>query len=336
MRLKFRQILNSLVQHMKKLFTFSTILAVAAFGGICQAQTSGRVHTVVVPFGAGGSTDVTARIVAEKMAAVIKSPVIVDNKPGGGSRVAATATKNAAPDGTTMLLTVTATAAIVPFLYEKVNYSFPVDYAPVAQIGKTQIALIVPENSPHKTLADLIKHGKQHPRSLNFGASGIGTMSHLTWYRFGKTTGVDSVIVPFKSGSSVLNDLIAGHIDAAVDTVGEYVEAHQGKKVRVLAVFGNSRLPTLPDVPTAAEQGIKGINAESWFGVFVPARTPAPVIKQLQDAIAFAVKDQSTQSRLERFAIQTDFKDASAFGDIVQRDIATWSAIVKESGIKPE
>lgn len=320
----------------RDIFTFSAMLTAAAFAGLCQAQTSGRVHTIVVPFGAGGSTDVTARIVAEKMAPVIKSPVIVDNKPGAGSRLAASAIKSAAPDGTTMLLTVTATAAIVPFLYENVSYNFPVDYAPVAQVAKTQIALIVPETSPHKSLADLVKAGKQGSGSLNFGVSGIGTMSHLTWYRLGKATGMQSVVVPFKSGSSVLNDLIAGHIDAAVDTVGEYVEAHHGKKVRVLAVFGTSRVPNLPDVPTVAEQGISGITAESWMGVFVPAKTPAPVIKQLQDAIAVAVNDPGTKSRLERVAVQAEFKDAPTFGAAVQRDIATWSAIVKESGIKPE
>lgn len=322
---------------MKKLFAFGTLLVAAALGGgLSQAQTTAKVRTIVVPFGAGGSTDVAARIVAEKMAAALQSPVIVDNKPGAGSRIAAASTKDAAADGVTMFMTVTATAAIIPFLYEKVNYSFPTDYAAVAQVAKSQIALIVPEKSPHKTLADLVKAGKQGSGSLNFGVSGIGTMSHLTWYRLGRATGMQSVVVPFKGGSSVLNDLIAGHIDAAVDTVGEYVEAHHGKKVRVLAVFGSSRVPNLPDVPTVAEQGIAGINAESWMGVFVPAKTPAPVIKQLQDAIAVAVNDPSTKSRLERVAIQAEFKDAATFGAAVQRDIATWSAIVKESGIKQE
>lgn len=313
------------------------VLAAAVFGcGTSWAQTADKVHTIVVPFAAGGSTDLAARIVGEKISALLKTPVVVDNKPGGGTRVAAAAMKTATPDGSTMLLSVTATAAIIPFLYEKVGYSFPTDYAEVAQIAKTQMALVVPEKSPYLTVNDLIKAGKQHSSALNFGVPGIGTMSHLAWYRLDKATGIKSVVVPYKGGGSVLNDLIGGQIDAAIDTVGDYVEAHNGKKVRILAVFGSERVPNLPGVPTLAEKGITGITAETWMGLFVPAKTPLPVIKRLQDAIAVAVNDRGTQSRLGSVAIQAEFKDAAAFKAIVQRDIATWSEVVKESGIKPE
>lgn len=321
---------------MKNLIPLTFFAAVALFASAQVSAQSDKTHTVIVPFGAGGSTDITARIVAEKIAPILKAPVIVDNKPGGGSMVAAAAVKGMTPDGTKMLLTVTATAAIIPYLYDKVGYNFTADYTPVAQVSKSPLALIVSEKSPYKTLNDFVKQGKQIQGSLNFGVSGVGTMSHLTWYRFGKATGVESVIVPFRSGSSVLADLMAGHIDAAVDTVGEYVEAHQAKKVRVLAVFGSNRVSNIPEVPTAAEQGVAGLNAESWMGVFVPSKTPAPVVKQLQEAIAVAVKDPSTQSRLDRFAIQAEFKDSPTFAASIQREIATWSAVVKESGIKPQ
>lgn len=311
----------------------------AIFGFLCstaQAQSTGLVHTIVVPFGAGGSTDFTARIIAEKMGPLLKSPVIVDNKPGAGSRVAAGYVKNTKPDGNTMLFGVTATAAIIPFLYENVSYDFPADYKAVAQVATSPIAIIVPGSSPFKNINDLLKYGHKNPGSLNFGASGIGNLSHLTWYRFGQVAKLKSTIVPFRSGSSVLVDLIANHLDAAVDSVGEYVEAHRAGRVRVLATFGSSRLQVLPDVPTISEQGFQGLNAESWYGVFVPSKTPDGTVKQLQDAIAIAVNDPETQSRMGKIAIQASYKNSADFTKIVSKDIAVWGTIVKESGIKPE
>lgn len=316
-------------------FRHSFLILTIATGAV-NSQTSSRTHTIVVPFGAGGSTDIAARIVAEKMAGTLKAPVIVDNKPGGGSRVAAASVKHSSPDGTTMLLTVTATAAIIPFLYDKVNYDFAADYKPVAQIATTPISIIVPAQSPFKTVDDLLKSGRSKPGSLSFGVSGVGTMSHLTWYRFGKATKMESVLVPYKSGSSVLSDLIAGHVDAAVDSVGEYVESHRAGKVRVLAVFGQNRSQVLPDVPTATEIGIRGINAESWYGVFVPAKTPAATIKSLQESIEVAAKNPETGERLSKFAFDVRYLDSAAFTSTVSRDIAIWGPIVKESGIKPE
>ena len=320
---------------MKKFILSSAIIAIGCVvGGLAHAQD--KIHTITVPFGAGGSTDLTARIVAEKIIPVLKTSVVVENKPGAGTILAATAVKDQAADGTKMLLTVTATAAIVPYIYEKVGYNFTTDYTPVAQISKTQVALIVPEKSPFKTLGDLIKHGKENKNSLNVGISSVGTMSHLTLYRLGKSVGMETTAVPFRGGSTVLNDLLAGHIDAAVDSVGEYIESHQSKKVRILAVFGDGRVPNIPEVPNASELGVQGIRAESWMGVFVPSKTSPAVVKQLQDAIAVAAKDPATKSRLEKFAIQTEFKDSGTFATSIQKEIAYWSAIVRESGIKPQ
>lgn len=301
-----------------------------------QAQTTNRPVTIIVPFGAGGSTDVMARIVAARMATALSRPVIVDNKPGAGSRLAAGQVKNMAADGSYVLLALTTTASISPTLYAgQVNYDFKTDYTPVAQIAKSPIVISVGENSKFKSAPDLLAQAKKTPGQLNIGTSGVGTMSHLTLYRLEKVAGTKTTMIPFRGGSSVVTDLLGGQLDGAVDTVGDHVEQHRAKKMRILGVFSATRSSLVPDVPTMKEQGIE-LESESWYGLFVPSKTPKSIVTELQNAVAAALKDPDIQARLNGMGMRPSYLDSAEFGKMLTEDAARWGAIVRESGIKPE
>ncbi|MCU7370091.1 tripartite tricarboxylate transporter substrate binding protein [Paucibacter sp. O1-1] len=302
-----------------------------------QAQSSGKPVTIVVPFGAGGSTDVLTRVVAARMSLALNRPVIVDNKPGAGSRLAAGQVKNMAADGSVLLMALTTTASIAPVLYEgQVNYDFKRDYTPVAQVAKAPLVLSVGDNSKFKSAQDLVTYAKEHPGKLNVGTSGVGTMAHLTLYRLGKATNAKIEMIPFRGGSSVVNDLLAGQLDGAMDTLGDHLEHHRGKKMRILGVFSSSRSNLLPDVPTMAEQGVGTGESETWFGLFVPAKTPAAAVTELQNAVAVAMQDSEVQARLNGLGIRPSYLGSAEFGRVLSNDAAFWGALVRESGIKPE
>ncbi|GAD24621.1 hypothetical protein AVS7_04381 [Acidovorax sp. MR-S7] len=322
-----------MIKMVKKVLALATLLAasIAAHG---QAQK--RPVTIVVPFGAGGSTDVMARVVAARMAIALNRPVVVDNKPGAGSRLAAGQVKNMAADGTNVLLALTTTASIAPTLYAgQVNYDFKTDYVPVAQIAKTPVVISVGETSKFKSVHDLIAQAKAAPTHLNIGTSGVGTMSHLTLYRLERATDTKTTMIPFRGGSSVVTDLLGGQLDAAVDAIGDHAEHHRAKKMRILGVFGSQRSPLVPDVPTMKEQGVD-LESESWYGLFVPAKTPSAAVMELQSAVEVALKDAEVQTRLNGMGMRPSYLSGQDFGKTLAVDAASWGAVVRESGIKPE
>lgn len=305
--------------------------------GAATAQDQSKPITIVVPFGAGGSTDVMARILAGKMQIALKRSVIVDNKPGAGGRLAAGVVKNMPADGSVILVGLPAQVVVAPYLYPgKLNYDFQRDYTPVAKLVKLNLSLAVPASSNFKDLKSFLSYAKNNPGKVNYGTSGVGGIPHLVGYKLAKVAHIDWTMVPFKGGSQVNTDLMAGHIDASIDTIADHIDQHAAGKVRILGVFSPARLSVVPEVPTLKEMGFEDVDAEIWQGFFVPAKTPLEVVKSLQDAVAAVLNDADTRARFNKLGMQVDFKDSSAFSGQIRRESEKWGTLIRQDNIKVE
>ncbi|WP_170168404.1 Bug family tripartite tricarboxylate transporter substrate binding protein [Pseudorhodoferax soli] len=312
------------------------VAAAVAVAGLSSAvaQDGARAVTLYVPYGAGGTSDVMARILAAKMQTILPRPVIVDNKPGAGGRLAVGLIKNMQADGSAVLVGLPAPITVAPHLYAgKLNYDMDKDYVAVAKVVKTGFSVAVPASSKIQTFQDLVAMAKKNPNKLNYGTAGVGTIPHFVGHLIAKSAGIEWTMVPFKGGSGMTTDLIAGHIDVAIDLVPDHVEQAKSGKIRVLAVVGQHRAAALPDVATLTELGVPGIELENWQGLFVPKKTPAATVIELQQAVEKAVADPAVKQQLARVGLEVAYQDAAAFTGFVKADADRWSAIVRDSKI---
>ena len=310
-------------------------LALAAATGMVSAQTT-KPLTIVVAYPTGGSTDVMARILADKMRVSLNRPVLVDNKPGAGGRLGAGIVKNMAADGSTILFGMNA-LVLQSIIYEgQMNFDLVRDFAPVAKAVRIPLAIAVPANSDIRTIADLKRYTSTNKNDSNYGSSGPGTIGHLTGLRLANATGIEWTHVPYKGGAPLLNDLLGGHVLAGVDALAEYVEYHRTGRIRVLAVFGSERSSQLPDVPTITELGVKGIDTEAWWGFWAPGKTPAPVVEQLQESIRLALQDPEVVSKLNTLTAEVSYLPSQEYGALVKGEFDLWRPLVSEAKLTPE
>lgn len=291
---------------------------------------------ILVGFAAGGTADLIARVVADKMKDSLGQPVIVENRPGAIGRITAEAVKNAAPDGTTIMVMPIGPMVVVPHVYKDITYDPIKDFTPIA-IGATfQFALAAGPASGAKTWAEFAAWAKANPAKAAYATSGAGSLPHFFGVLLGRGIGVEMVHVPYKGSAAYINDLIGGQVPAAIDAIADLTELHRAGKVKILASSGSKRSTALPDVPTFAELGVKDVEAIGWFGFFAPAKTPKGIVDALNRAINKALASPDVVAKLSGIGMDPTTGTPDDFAKMVASDYAKWGPIVTASGFKPE
>ena len=312
--------------------TFLAACAAVLFSGVAGAQDyPSRPVKIIVPFPAGGSNDIIARIVAQKLTERNGQNFLVDNRGGAGGNIGAEAVASAEPDGYTLLLTAPPPLTINGSLYKKLPFDPAKAFAPVALIASVPIVLVVNPSVQAKNVGELIALAKAKPGSLNFGSSGIGSTNHLAGELLKSMAGVDIVHVPYRGAAPAMNDLLAGQIPFMFDNMPAVLPQVQGKAINAIAVAGAKRAEALPDVPTVAET-VPGFEASSWFGLVAPAKTPAPALAKLSGELETILKEPDVKKRLAELGAEPGTVFGDAFGQFMTDETAKWGKLVKASG----
>ena len=300
-----------------------------------QAQTNWpqRAVTLVVPFGAGGSADLTARIIATHLQSRFGSPFVIDNKGGGGGSIGAGFVAKAPNDGYTLLIGTVSSNAINAALYSKLPYDLDRDFAPISRLVRFPNLLFVNPKLPAKSVPDLIAYLKAHPGKVNYGSSGIGTSSHLSVVMFAVATGTDMTHIPFRSTGEVVNSMIGGHIDLAIDSMTTTFPHAQSGAVRALAVTTPQRNPSIPDIPTIGET-LPGYEATAWQGLFAPAGTPRPIIERLAAEVKRTLERPEVADALTAVGAEPAPLPTEQFAAFARAERAKWKEVVRVSGAR--
>jgi tripartite-type tricarboxylate transporter receptor subunit TctC len=290
---------------------------------------------IVVPFAPGGSTDVTARLIAQKLTDAWRQQVIVDNRAGAGGNIGAEAVARAAPDGYTLLLATTGVMAINHKLYRSLPYDALKDFAPVTQIGGLPLILIVHPSLPARSVKELIAIAKQKPGQLSYASSGIGSATHMTTELFRMMAGVDIVHVPYKGSGQAMADLVSGQVGVAFDQITSSLPQVQAGKLRALAVTSAKRFPSVPDLPSVSEAGVAGYESVSWNGIAVPAATSRDIVNRVQAEVARAIQAADMKERFLKDGIEGIGSTPDEFASHIRAERAKWEKVVDKAGIKP-
>jgi tripartite-type tricarboxylate transporter receptor subunit TctC len=310
-------------------------LALVALACNAAAQVDKPVK-LMVGFPPGGSADTAARLLAERMAADLKQPVVVDNKPGAGGRIAAELLKNAPPDGSTIMLAPIVVPVLAPLVFSKLNYDPQADFAPVAAVANFQFGLSVNAGHPAKNMAELLAWWKANPAQANYGTPAPGSLPHFFGVMIARDAGLDLVHVPFGGGAPLMNALMGNQVSSAIDTLVDQIELQRSGKIRILASAGAKRAELLPDVPTFAEAGLKGVEGSSWFAIYAPARTPEATLRQLNVAINRALAAPEVRERFAKLGLEATGGSPTDLAALMQRDRERWAPVVKASGFKAD
>jgi len=311
---------------------------VTAFAGTAWAQGSGypvKPVTLVVPTAAGGTTDLSARMLAQALGPVLGQSVVVDNKGGGNGNIAAAAVKRAEPDGYTLLMQYSGYHVISPLLTRQKQWE-PSDFQPIANVLSAPQIIVVRDGLPVKTLAELIAYAKDHPGKLNYASSGNGSLQHVTGAMLEQQGGVKMVHVPYKGTGPALQDLLGGQVDLTFGTAPPFMPHIQAGKLRVLAVTGKERLASLPNVPTTAEAGYPKVDATSWFALFAPANVPKAVVDKLVADVRTVVQNPAFQQKAQEQGATADYQGPQPLAERVKADLANWAQVVKASKIEAD
>ena len=313
------------------------LVALLAFVGTAEAQDAypSRTVKVIVPFGAGGPADVYARVVAQQLAAVLKQPFVIENRPGAGAIVGTTEAARADPDGYTLLM-MSNTHTVNETLVPKKSYELMRDFVPVAPVNSSDLVVVVHPSVPAKTIAELIALAKQKPGSLNYASSGVGTPYHMAGELFKAMTGTDIVHVPHRGSGEARNNTIGGHVQMMIDAVTTMAPNIEAGQVRALATTGPKRSAILPDVPTVAEAGVPGYEATIWLGFMAPKGTPPAIVETLNGAIRNAVTSPDIRAAWAKQGAEPMVMTPTQFGAFIQSDIAKWAKLVTSTGMKPD
>jgi tripartite-type tricarboxylate transporter receptor subunit TctC len=314
----------------KPLFAIVATLALAAGA---QAQVDKPVR-ILVGFAPGGSADVAARLLGERMVAELKQTVTVENKPGAGGRIAAEMLKGAPADGSTVMLAPVVVPVLAPLVFTKLAYNPVTDFAPVAPVANYQFGLSVNAASPAKNVNELVAWWKANPKEANYGSPAPGSLPHFFGVMIASGTGLDLVHVPFNGGGPLMNALVGNQVSSGIDTLVDQVEMHRSGKIRILATAGASRSALLPDVPTFAESGFKGIEGSGWFALYAPAKTSPATLQQLNAAANKALAAPELRERFAKLGLEPTGGSAADLAALMKRDSERWAPIVKASGFK--
>jgi tripartite-type tricarboxylate transporter receptor subunit TctC len=299
-----------------------------------QAWPSKPIH-YLVPFPPAGATDITARIIADKITGPLGQPVIVENRPGAAGNVGSEVVAKSAPDGYTVLQC-TVAQSISQTLYAKLNYDLEKDLTPVAMIALVPNVMEVNPSVPAKSVAEFIALAKSRPGKINFASSGSGTSIHMSAEMFMMLTGVKMVHVPYKGSGPALADLLGGQVDVMFDNLTSSIGYIKSGKLRALAVTTTTRYPELPDVPTMQEAGVAGYEATAWFGMLAPKGTPRSVVTRINAEVNKALAQPDVKEKLAQQGAVASAWTPEQFGAFIHNEIAKWGKVVKASGAKVE
>jgi len=313
----------------------AALMCATALAASAADDYPSRPIRMIVPFPPGGSNDIVGRLAAQHLGERLGRTIIVDNRAGAGSVVGTEIAAKAAPDGYTLLL-VSASHSFSSVLYKNLPYESSRSFIPIARIGMGPNAIGVFPGLPVKSLKELIALAKAKPGQLNFGISGIGSFQHLSVELFKHMTGVNIVNVPFKGGGPAMLDVIAGNTQIAMGTVIQVLPHARTGKIRGLATGGKTRSFAMPELPTLDEAGVPGYEASNWWGIFVPAKTPAAIVDRLHKELAAVVKLDEVAKRLAADGAEPAYLGPSEFGRFVAAESVKWSRVVKEAGLKPQ
>jgi tripartite-type tricarboxylate transporter receptor subunit TctC len=295
-----------------------------------------RVVRIVNPYPPGGSVDVMARILAQKLSDNLGQQFIVENRSGGGGNTGSDYVAKAEPDGYTLLFTAPGPLTVNQTLYTKLAFDPAKDFAPIALFATAPIVLIVNPAVPANNVQELIALAKKEPGKINFASAGNGTTNHLSGELFKSRANIDIVHVPYRGAGPAMNDLIGGHVQMFFDLMPVVLPQISTGKVRALANAGAKRPSALPDVPTIAEQGLAGFDASSWYGLVAPARTPEPVLAKLRDEVAKALKAPDMIARIHELGSEPGTVFGSDFGAFMAAETRKWADVIRTSGAKAD
>ncbi|MFZ6763318.1 Bug family tripartite tricarboxylate transporter substrate binding protein [Pseudoroseomonas sp. WGS1072] len=298
-----------------------------------EAAYPSRPIRLVVPFPGGGATDVTARVIAERLSQMLGQPMVVDNRPGAGGMLGSDMVAKSEPDGYTLLMCTIGTASINQFLYTKMPYA-PKDLTSLALVNSLANVITVPANSPIKSFADLLKQAKEKPGDLSYGTPGNGTSGHMCGELLKHRTGTDIFHVPYRGSASVIPDLLGDRLNIAIDNLPPYLPHIQEGRLRALAVTSKARWFALPDVPSVAESGVEGFEAEAWFGVQAPSRTPKPIIERVSGLILEILKEPAALAKLRDIGSEPRPMGPAEFDAFIAREDTKWKDVVRVSGAR--
>ncbi len=311
-------------------------LALTTFvASVAQAQAwPAKPIRLVVPFPAGGGTDIIGRELTQKITEGSKWTFIVDNKPGSGGNIGIDNVAKSPADGYSLVLGQTSNLAINPSLYAKLPYDPAKDLTPISLVASAPLALVVAANSPLRTLGDLVAAAKARPDQINFATSGNGTVAHLATELFKKEASIKLTHIPYKGAAQGLNDVIGGQVEVYVSSIPTLIGHIKSGKLRALAVTSLKRVDDLPEVPTIAESGYKGFEAVTWFGVLGPANLPRDITARVNAEINKALQTPELKKKLGDQGADVGGSTPEQFGKLVRDDMVRWGAVVKESGAK--
>jgi tripartite-type tricarboxylate transporter receptor subunit TctC len=316
---------------------FATRLAAFAATAVAAPAVFAQERTtkIVVGFPPGGSADVIARLLAEKLRVSLNQNVIVDNKPGAGGRVALNEVKRAAPDGQTLILSPSGALVIQPWLYSNLGYDPIKDFTAISRVSTFDFAVTAGPGAPSGDLKAVLAWMKANPTKANYATSGAGTVPHFAGQLLGQATGVPLTHVAYRGGAPAAQDLIGGQVPLMVDTASETIEHHKAGKVRILAVTGEERTKALPEVPTLKEQGIN-MTADAFFGLYGPAGMPADVVARIDRAVAEALRSPEVQEKIYSFGLVPNHAGSAELASTQAAHLKRWEAPIKASGFKAE
>ncbi|MDA8444928.1 tripartite tricarboxylate transporter substrate binding protein [Paracidovorax valerianellae] len=309
----------------------SAAAAVVPAGAFAQAFPNKPI-TIIVPFAAGGTTDILARVIGQGLSAELGQSVVVDNRAGAGGNIGGQMAARAPADGYTLFMGTVGTHAINAALYKKMPFDPVKDFAPLTRVANVPNLLVANPNQPYKSVQELIAYAKANPGKVNFGSSGSGSSIHLSGELFKSLAKVDMQHVPYKGSAPAVTDLLGNQIGIMFDNMPSAIQHVRSGKLRPIAVTTAKRSPELPDVPTIAEAGVPGYEATSWFGMFAPAGTPAPIVAQLNKALVKVLSQPETKKKLADQGAEPVSETPEQFAAFIQAESAKWGKVVKESG----
>ena len=312
------------------------LLALSMLAPLCLAQSwPARPVKMVVPFPAGGPTDVMTRVVAEKLGTALGQPVVVENKPGAGGAIGADFVAKSAPDGYALVMATSSTHSIGPNL-TKVPYDPQKDFTPIVYVGYATNVLVVSPVLEITSVRELTDYAKKNPGKLNYATSGIGSISHLTSEMFASMAGIRLTHVPYKGTQLSMPDLMSGQVAMLFENVIVAKPHVDGKRLKAIGISSLQRSALMPGVPTVAESGLPGFDSWTWFGIFGPAGLPRAVVDRVNSEVNRIVTDPAVRERFAQLGFETTGGTPAEFAAVVRSEAAKWSKVIREANVKPE
>ncbi len=305
-----------------------------AFAASAPAYPS-RPIRFLLPFAPGGSADVIGRVLSPKLSEAMGQQWVVDNRGGAAGNIAAETTARAAPDGHTVFLGLSTIVTANPALY-KLSFSMEKDLQPVTTLTMSQYIFVLNPGVPANNIKELIALAKQKPRSLNFSSGGVGSPLHLAVELFQRRAGIEMVHVPFKSGGAATTAVVAGEVQLAASSIASSIQMVKAGRIKAIATTGSRRSPVAPELPTLIEAGFPGLDISSWYGLLVPAGTPAAIVARIRDEVIKVVQAPDTRQMLTGQGLQVETSTPQEFAARIRADTKTWADVIKSAGIKAE